>query len=573
MLHRQPDDQEVVDFGKRQERRVEERDEEQAGAAQRDARSPEPTRRNAFIDPECRLEAPCVTRRTADPAPGCIAARAACCLARTAPRPLYYAHARPRAQPLRRARAPRRRAAHPRQPDAGLAADRRRLAAAAAPARTCCRSRSTLYRTGASGDRDLGASAWRSAAWALASLIVRAHRLGRRRPGRRGAAHGQPERALPPEHADDRAAALRHDAAGGDADGGVGRRRRAGARRTPPGLALAAACMTRYEAWPIAAAIVVLAALSCCCAAGRRRAAALVACARLAVYPAVAVAALRRSTAAGPSAHWFVSGGFFVAENEAHGQPLAGAGIRCGWGSIGCPARLLVWPAYAGAALVVVAFVASRGARVAGAACSRSPRPRRCPGTRTQGPSVPHPLQRAAGRRVRARSCGAGIGLLPRRARAPVGGRCSSARRAAGTVSPLDRSRADGRRSRSATPRTRPAARAVTAYLRRSTTTARAIMMSMGSLAHYMHDLSRVRLRRPRLPARRQRRALDVRAASTGRAATSSWVAIEEQAEGGDALVSAREARIRSFCDGFERVAEGGGVALYRASDSRRFTR
>jgi hypothetical protein len=43
-------------------------------------------------------------------------------------------------------------------------------------------------------------------------------------------------------------------------------------------------------------------------------------------------------------------------------------------------------------------------------------------------------------------------------------------------------------------------------------------------------------------------------------------VVIEERAEGGDVLfqTAARDPR---FLNGFERVAEGGGVALYRARD------
>jgi hypothetical protein len=42
------------------------------------------------------------------------------------------------------------------------------------------------------------------------------------------------------------------------------------------------------------------------------------------------------------------------------------------------------------------------------------------------------------------------------------------------------------------------------------------------------------------------------------------WVVIEERAESGDALFQAA-AKDPHFLDGFERVAEGGGVALYRA--------
>ncbi len=44
------------------------------------------------------------------------------------------------------------------------------------------------------------------------------------------------------------------------------------------------------------------------------------------------------------------------------------------------------------------------------------------------------------------------------------------------------------------------------------------------------------------------------------------WVVIEERAEGGDALFQAAQ-RDPHFLDGFVRVAEGGGVALYRATD------
>ena len=44
-----------------------------------------------------------------------------------------------------------------------------------------------------------------------------------------------------------------------------------------------------------------------------------------------------------------------------------------------------------------------------------------------------------------------------------------------------------------------------------------------------------------------------------------TWVAIEERAEGGDAVYQ-RAQTSADFLRGFERVAEGGGVALYRAT-------
>jgi hypothetical protein len=89
----------------------------------------------------------------------------------------------------------------------------------------------------------------------------------------------------------------------------------------------------------------------------------------------------------------------------------------------------------------------------------------------------------------------------------------------------------------------------------------RTIMMSMGSLGHYMHDLSA--------------HGFHIRDflhegngdlwnfALTDPKAIVAWIVVEEHAEGGDAVYF--EARRRpSFLDGFARVAEGGGVALYQ---------
>jgi hypothetical protein len=89
-------------------------------------------------------------------------------------------------------------------------------------------------------------------------------------------------------------------------------------------------------------------------------------------------------------------------------------------------------------------------------------------------------------------------------------------------------------------------------------------MMSMGSLGHYMQDLSA--------------QGFAIRNflhegngdiwtfALTDPGAVVGWVAIEEKAEGGDALyLEAR--RHPAFLDRFVRVAEGGGVALYRGPE------
>ena len=140
---------------------------------------------------------------------------------------VYYSHAGPRAHALRRARPPRGRASHPRQPHARLAADRRRLASPPPRPEHAPRPGGRVVPDGRVGDRDLGRVDGRRRVGARVAHH-RTHRVDRRRRRRRGAAPREPERALSPEHADDRAAALRDDAAGGGADGGLARSRRRG---------------------------------------------------------------------------------------------------------------------------------------------------------------------------------------------------------------------------------------------------------------------------------------------------------------------------------------------------------
>ena len=45
----------------------------------------------------------------------------------------------------------------------------------------------------------------------------------------------------------------------------------------------------------------------------------------------------------------------------------------------------------------------------------------------------------------------------------------------------------------------------------------------------------------------------------------AGWIVIEERSEGGDALYLEAQKR-PAFLRGFDRVAEGGGAALYRAT-------
>jgi hypothetical protein len=92
------------------------------------------------------------------------------------------------------------------------------------------------------------------------------------------------------------------------------------------------------------------------------------------------------------------------------------------------------------------------------------------------------------------------------------------------------------------------------------------IMVSMGSLGHYMHEMSadgfhiRDFLHEGNGP-------LWDSAFTRGPAALVEWVLMEEQAEGGDAIAQRFRAH-PALLDGFDRVCEGGGVALYRRRDT-----
>jgi len=283
---------------------------------------------------------------------------------------------------------------------------------------------------------------------------------------------------------------------------------------------------------------------------------------RVALYPAIALV-LFSANSRWTTGTWFVPGGFFVPENEALGNAaLAFAQVRDSVHLLSGSAW--VWPAYGGLVLIGVAVVRARERAplllvlaLLGAAM------------------VPwyafyqgHPLRIRYGIPLVA-ACAAitaaGIGTLwkPLRAVAAL----------AVLVWIVSQSSAFDARAPMIAEAQRDAAnkigrQAVTEYLRahwsdgdRST-----IMMSMGSLAHYMHDLAALGLD-VRDFLQEGNEQLWVHAASRGPRGFVKWVVIEERAEGGDVLFQAA-ARDRHFLEGFERVAEGGGVALYRARDN-----
>jgi hypothetical protein len=100
----------------------------------------------------------------------------------------------------------------------------------------------------------------------------------------------------------------------------------------------------------------------------------------------------------------------------------------------------------------------------------------------------------------------------------------------------------------------------VTAYLQ-AHWDGQPIMMSMGSLGHYMHDLSASGFR-VRDFLHEGNGEIWIHAARHPQR-FAEWIAIEEKAEGRDAL-SWQAEHDPEFLRGYARVAEGGGVALYR---------
>ncbi len=321
------------------------------------------------------------------------------------------------------------------------------------------------------------------------------------------------------------------------------------------GTALAAACLTRYEAWPITAAAVVLTA-AVLARQGVSMGRALAATLRLAVIPAIAVALFLINSRWTVGA-WFVSSGFFIPENtEAFGHPLvAFRQVQDGLHQLSGTA--LVWSGYAGAVMTVAAFARSRSRSSLLVVLSLAAAAALPWFAYLQG----HPFRIRYDVPLVAASAalaGAGIGLLWTRAQVTVAAVIVAAallqsqpfEREAPLVveSQLDAANTTGRRT-------------VTEYLVREYD-GRTILMSMGSLGHYMHDLSAHGFRIDDFVHEGNGDIWNF-AISQPRGVVG-WIAIEEQAEGGDAL-HLEAGRHRAFLEGFTRVAEGGGVALYRA--------
>jgi hypothetical protein len=254
---------------------------------------------------------------------------------------------------------------------------------------------------------------------------------------------------------------------------------------------------------------------------------------------------------------WFVPAGFFVPENEALGN-LPRALAQVSESAYLLSGTAWVWSAYAATGMVALAFARSRSLApvvtvLALAAAAVLPWYAYYEG---------HPVRVRYGLPLvvaAAAITGSGIALLWKPLRLPAAVLVLAW--AASQSAPLDHgaplvveSRRDAANMRGR--------EAVTDYLRAEWDGA-TIMMSMGSLAHYMHDLSSLGID-VRDFLQEGNEQLWVHAATRGPRGFVRWVVIEERAEGGDVLFQAARSNSH-FLDGFERVAEGGGIALYRA--------
>jgi hypothetical protein len=318
------------------------------------------------------------------------------------------------------------------------------------------------------------------------------------------------------------------------------------------GLAFAAACLTRYEAWPVTATALVLAAFALW-RRGMPPGRVISRTAALAVYPAAAIAAflVQSKLTVG---HWFVTGGFFVPDNPDTGRPFKTIG-SIWWASHHLNGYGVLLCSVAGAAAILVTGLASR-ARAASlvvlamAACAALPwyafyigHPFRF---RYMIPLIP----------ALAVWAGTGVGLTGRFRRVAAAALVALVvleTRPLDQAAPmvleaqLDRQHSHERGT-------------VTAYLR-SHRGREKVLASLGSLSHFVHELSAVGVNVRDIVHEGNgdlwAAALEQPSAHVG------WILVEEVSEGGDVLAT-RAREKPSFLDGFTRVAEGGGVALYR---------
>jgi hypothetical protein len=317
---------------------------------------------------------------------------------------------------------------------------------------------------------------------------------------------------------------------------------------------LALACMTRYEAWPVTACALAASAWTL-----RRGGSAWVPAlrdvGRIGCYPAGAIVGFIVFSRV-VIGEWF-STDFFVRENKAIDDAWLAA-KEIGWGTRALSGPLLVWSGGAGA--ISLAAFGLRCRRHAPALIALS---------LLGMAAIPwvafykgHPFRiRYMVPLIAIEAAGTGflVGMLDR-------GRIIAAALVLGVVAielhPLDRTAPMVAEAQWDLPNVSVRA-GVTACLEGPAASGK-IMASMGSLGHYMQETAG--------------RGYAIRnflhegngdiwlAALDNPRPFAEWIVIEEKAEGGDML--ARLARERpAFLNGYSRVCEGAGLALYRREE------
>jgi hypothetical protein len=320
------------------------------------------------------------------------------------------------------------------------------------------------------------------------------------------------------------------------------------------GSALILACLTRYEAWPVTGAVLAVSVVAL-----RRSGVPLQAAfretANLAIYPVLAIVAFFFHSWFTTGA-WFVTGGFYVPDNLATGN------LWKAFMSVVYGVRILI-----GTPLILIALAGMLAVLVRG--LTRAEHAASLVVLALAGlVALPayaffsgHPFRM---RYLIAPSVGAAvfIGI----AVGTLKGRWRDAAAAAmivwlvATVRPLDAKAPMVQEAQWDMPFS-IARRNVTACLMREYHGER-ILASMGSLAHYMQELSQAGIdirdfvHEGTLPYWQE--AIEAPQGRVG------WILVEERAEGGD-MLSQRLRQSSVFTTGFTRVCADGGVALYKA--------
>jgi hypothetical protein len=321
------------------------------------------------------------------------------------------------------------------------------------------------------------------------------------------------------------------------------------------GFLMAAACLTRYEAWPLTAAALAVAIVALC----RRGVPFDVAVRRtayLAFYPAVAIAAFMLQSRLSVG-RWFVTGGFYVVDNPDMGRPFKTIG-SIWWASHKLNGYGVLICAMAGALAALVNSLRDRRQAhslvvLALAASALLP---------WYAFFIGHPFRfRYMVPLVPAFAVWAGIGVgLTRRFRvlaaaALVALVLIETRPFDGAAPMVQEAQLDRQHSFQR--------RALTDYLRLHWRHEK-LLVSLGSLSHYVQELSAIGVQVRDVVHEGNgdlwAAALDAPRFHVG------WVLMDELSEGGDVLAE-RAREYPDFLRGFTRVAEGGGVVLYRRAE------